>query len=388
MLKPIKIYILKLLNSKRCLNNYYYSSIRITILNKIQSSDLRVLRINNFNDILPYQKILEGYHYKSSTQKNLEIKVPDLKLFKFTDVFLNSFSSAIIKDKNIFYEAINDNERFNEGFIKYHSKKNAIVDLTGSTEIEEGFFLAGNGSFNWYHWMIEILPKMLYYKEILSKIILVDNSCKTIPTMAESLRIVTEKLNVKIIYLDKNKSYKVKNLYFINEVNKLMFNPIDPNKNTLPLYYFRQESLKLLNEKFRSNYFENKEENKKIFLDRKNTHRIAKNENEIRELLQHQNFHNIDGSKLNFSEQINTFSNAEVIVGTTGAAFTNIIFCKPKCKIIIFIPQNYRYYKFYREIGEMLDLKLSYLYYDNDDADHTKSDFIIDTNELDRLLKI
>ena len=36
----------------------------------------------------------------------------------------------------------------------------------------------------------------------------------------------------------------------------------------------------------------------------------------------------------------------------------------------------------------MLDLKLSYLYYDNDDADHTKSDFIIDTNELDRLLKI
>ena len=217
--------------------------------------------------------------------------------------------------------------------------------MTGSTEIEEGFFLAGNGSFNWYHWMIEILPKMLYYKEILSKIILVDNSCKTIPTMAESLRIVTEKLNVKIIYLDKNKSYKVKNLYFINEVNKLMFNPIDPNKNTLPLYYFRQESLKLLNEKFRSNYFENKEENKKIFLDRKNTHRIAKNENEIRELLQHQNFHNIDGSKLNFSEQINTFSNAEVIVGTTGAAFTNIIFCKPKCKIIIFIPQNYRYYK-------------------------------------------
>ena len=388
MYRKLINFTLKLLNSKKYFDFLPLSIMQIYILNKISGRNDKVFKIKAIKHLPVSEKLLNGYKYVSKTQNNIEVDVPDLNLYILKNVIVNSQSSAIIYRENIFYEAINENERFNEGFIKYHTKKNAIVDITEVTEIEEGFFLAGNGSFNWYHWMIEILPKMLYYKEILSKIILVDNSCKTIPTMAESLRIVTEKLNVKIIYLDKNKSYKVKNLYFINEVNKLMFNPIDPNKNTLPLYYFRQESLKLLNEKFRSNYFENKEENKKIFLDRKNTHRIAKNENEIRELLQHQNFHNIDGSKLNFSEQINTFSNAEVIVGTTGAAFTNIIFCKPKCKIIIFIPQNYRYYKFYREIGEMLDLKLSYLYYDNDDADHTKSDFIIDTNELDRLLKI
>ena len=44
--------------------------------------------------------------------------------------------------------------------------------------------------------------------------------------------------------------------------------------------------------------------------------------------------------KMSFFEQIYLFSNAKVIVGAHGAAFTNLVFCNPKTKIIEIIPKS------------------------------------------------
>ena len=178
MYRKLINFTLKLLNSKKYFDFLPLSIMQIYILNKISGRNDKVFKIKAIKHLPVSEKLLNGYKYVSKTQNNIEVDVPDLNLYILKNVIVNSQSSAIIYRENIFYEAINENERFNEGFIKYHTKKNAIVDITEVTEIEEGFFLAGNGSFNWYHWMIEILPKILYYKEILSKIILVDNSCK------------------------------------------------------------------------------------------------------------------------------------------------------------------------------------------------------------------
>ena len=45
--------------------------------------------------------------------------------------------------------------------------------------------------------------------------------------------------------------------------------------------------------------------------------------------------------KLNFFEQIHLFQNAKIIIGAHGAAFANLIFCKPNTKVLDIIPENH-----------------------------------------------
>jgi capsular polysaccharide biosynthesis protein len=42
----------------------------------------------------------------------------------------------------------------------------------------------------------------------------------------------------------------------------------------------------------------------------------------------------IDPSKLSLSQQVEAFSNAEIILGPHGAGLTNIMFCNPGTKVI------------------------------------------------------
>lgn len=386
MFKFLKKIFAEILHSNRFISNYYYTTLRIIILNTVKTDKLGVFKIKNFQQKSPAEKILKGYTYKSTTQNNLIVTVPDLNLYFFEDALISPRSSAIVCGSNIYYEAISSNERFNGVFVKHHDVNNAIVRLGEKEIISEGFFLAGNGSCNWYHWIIEILPKMLFYKKEYSPKILVEESCKNIQSMAESLQFFSKKFDVEVIFMKTEKTYLVKNLYFVNEVNKLMYNAIDNDLHNPPLYYYRQESLKKLRESFLKNRTNQKLESEKIYLERKNTHRIAKNEDSLLKTLHNQGVNNVDLVGLNIIEQINVFNNASVVIGITGAAWTNILFCEPNTKCIIFMPNNYKTYQFYGELAEMLQVEVKYLYYENGSDNHEKSDFVINLNELENLL--
>lgn len=388
MINFIKLYILNLLYSDRYLNNYRYTQFRVFLLNKISPQKVSVFKIKNFLSLPRDKRILNGYCYTSKTQDSSDISIPDLNLYIFKKAIINSRSSAMVVNSTLYYESINDNERFNEGFVKTHTTKNAIVKIGNPEVISDGFFLAGNGSHNWYHWLLEILPKMLYYKRDYSRNILVSRSCKDIPSMAQTLQTLVQKYEVNIIYLDPLKTYHIKKLYFINEVNKLMYNELNRENSCLPLYYYRKESLEKLVEILKNRYLTDAVPNiPKIYLQRQNTHRIARNEAEIAELLGEYQFSFIDLGKCSIQQQVEIFSNAKHIVGTSGAAFTNILFCYPNTKIVIFMPDNYMTYQFYKEIGELLHLDVVYLYYENGNSSHEDSGFSVNQDNLHQLIK-
>lgn len=389
MFRRIKNLILKLLHSKKFFEVSWIFGLQLYVLNKLIGTKNGIFKIKKIADLVPATKIFEGYRYLSKTQNNIEVTVPDLNLYIIKDAVINSRSSALIKGKSIYYESINDNERFNEGFVKYHSKKNALIDLKDTDCLNDGFFLAGNGSHNWYHWLIEILPKMLYYKKDYSRNILVDQSCKDIPSMAETLQTLVENYDVNIIYLDPLKRYRIKKLYFINEVNKLMYNELNRELASQPVYYYRKESLKELSEILKDKYLTDSISCKpKIYLRRQNTHRTASNEKELAELLSDYQFSFIDLAKCSIQRQVEVLSKAKHIVGTSGAAFTNILFCSPNTKIVIFMPDNYMSYQFYKEMGEFLQLDVVYLYYENGNNTHEDCSFSVDREKLHQLIEI
>lgn len=76
----------------------------------------------------------------------------------------------------------------------------------------------------------------------------------------------------------------------------------------------------------------------KVFIKRNSGIRNITNAREIEKLLVARGFSVVEPECLTFAQQVSLFANADVVVGATGAAMANLIFCKPSAKIIIMIP--------------------------------------------------
>ena len=99
--------------------------------------------------------------------------------------------------------------------------------------------------------------------------------------------------------------------------------------------------------------------NKKIFLDRSNSkfnHCQIYNQKFVNGWIKKNNIIICKPEKFSLNYQINLFNRSSIILGAHGAAFTNIIFCKPKTKIIEIIPSDHPNRKCER-ISEILNLK-------------------------------
>ena len=98
---------------------------------------------------------------------------------------------------------------------------------------------------------------------------------------------------------------------------------------------------------------------KKIFLDRSSSefnHCQIYNQKQINKWIKKNNLNTCKPEKLSLEKQIYLFNKASIVVGAHGAAFTNIIFCRPGTKIIEIIPADHPNRKCER-ISKILGLK-------------------------------
>ncbi len=77
----------------------------------------------------------------------------------------------------------------------------------------------------------------------------------------------------------------------------------------------------------------------KLFLRRKSGARHIVNEAEIQEALVARGFVVLEPERLTLEEQVAVYSGAGMIVGATGAAITNLVFCPPDCPTVVMIPK-------------------------------------------------
>ena len=84
--------------------------------------------------------------------------------------------------------------------------------------------------------------------------------------------------------------------------------------------------------------------NTKVFLDRSSSnynHCQIKNNSEVMDFFKKRGFTIYNTEKLSIQEQVYLFNQASIVAGAHGAAFTNIIFCKPSTKVIEIIPKSH-----------------------------------------------
>ena len=98
---------------------------------------------------------------------------------------------------------------------------------------------------------------------------------------------------------------------------------------------------------------------KRIFLDRSNSsynHCQISNPNFVNEFIVRNKFKSLKPELSTFKTQINLFNNTSIILGAHGASLANIIFCRPRTKIIELIPADHPNKKCER-ISKILNLR-------------------------------
>ena len=190
---------------------------------------------------------------------------------------------------------------------------------------------------NYFHWMFDILPRIKLIKNIID---LKDIDYFYFPELKK-----WQKDTLSIFKIPKNKFINSKKYRHI-EAN-LIFATSHPwytkghmvsESKNLPAWDINWVANTFLKHKKKTHCC------KKIFIDRSESafkHCQIINNDEVKNNLIKRGFSVHKTGKMSFFEQIYLFNNAKVIVGAHGAAFTNLVFCKPKTKIIEIIPKSH-----------------------------------------------
>ena len=398
MIYKIKNKVKQIFNSFEITDLFLYKA-KVFLLNKISKKKLRCIKIKHLAecDDQIYLNLERADTFYSVGPKELyhahiqnkKVCIPPLNLYLFRNVLINNRSSCIFCLKKLVVESYNNNERFNEGFVELNSRYHALIKVQEIIIIDEGFFLAGNGSWNWFHWLTELLPKLIYIDKVPIKTILVSNELQQYQSMFDSLKVfLGEKF--KLIYLDYTKNYQVKKLYHINAVSYLPYNMFEGAIRKVEDVYMRKSTLMGMRDKILSHFNVNEDIKmpEKVLFFRKN-HRVALNQEEFTETLKTLGFEALSFEDLGLKQQISYMQHAKIVVGITGAAFTNLMFAKPKTKAICLMQKGLEELSCFSNLSAVFDIELNYHFYETKTitTDHYTSDFYIDIKEVCELYK-
>jgi capsular polysaccharide biosynthesis protein len=316
-----------------------------------------------------------GPHYIGRAQSTESICLPDIHYYGFEMARVSATSSSVIlNDKQVIIDrAIGpDQNKYNYagGHIIAHGGDTAVVRLGKSEVIKKGIFLGGNGTSNYYHWMVEILPKV----EFLSRLpkhyqkypLLVSEDIVRTPSLKETLNLFAN--DCELIVLSKQLSYVVDELIYINSPSNIPFNlvgnqkakPSDYAIDSLSIDYVRKTATQsALAPPVHLNY------TKKIFLGRKIGLRNY-NQDEVFDCLSRFGFTKIFMEDLSFMEQVRTVHHADFIAGPTGAAWTNLIFCRSGAKGLCWMAEESGDFSAFSSLADMVGVDLKYLTYNSD----------------------
>lgn len=351
-------------------NKRYSSTHKIVKIEDIEKCDTERVKIY----YPASQFVCQLPRFETDKKANtIVVKSPKTALFQLSNAIVDADSTAILYKKKLRVCRYND-ERYNEGFVQWHDATNAKIKTEPIEKINSGFFLGGNGSWNWYHFLVELAPKLLLFDAKLENNILVSETVLKYPSMLKILHLINE--NIRFIYLKKNQLYEVSNLWYINDFNHVQFNRFDDEIKSNGTY-FNTEITRNFSEKILQSIKIEPKIAENIFLYRKNTHRIAKNQDEIVNFLSLYNYKAICLEELELEQQISYFYHAKSIIGISGAAWANLIFCRNQPNAICFLPENAKDFSVFSNLAQIFDVDLISQLYDNNEK-HTQSNFEID----------
>jgi hypothetical protein len=253
-------------------------------------------------------------------------------------------------------------------------------------------------SINYFHWVTEALPRLVQIvdKYIAQKNISWDNFVFLLDYGLPSQCLASIKiiLNREVEY----ESIKSGEKMYCNQLVYCtpLWLSLDNTKglpNPKKEFFVDEHSLRELRQKIITNYDRDAPlytENKRIYLQRlNNTLRPIKNIYAVEMILHKYGFDFLNVGSLELNEQIKLFQNVDVVIGVSGASFTNILFMRENSKVINFYPSSSptNYYIF-QPLADASSVDLiHFLTTPTDNSNNVHGESFIDVDRLENMLK-
>ena len=263
----------------------------------------------------------------------------------------------------------------------------------GHHDLAEAAHFLDAAAANYAHWITEILPRIVMFCEVEAYKnipILVDENL--LPNIWQSLALAIGSYR-SVYVVSPLISVKVQKLHVISVAGYIPFgfrgatdhDALHGKYSPVALASVRDLAIEaVMNEKLERIL------PKKIFIRRKSSSRRLLNQDQIEEILLAKGFSVVSPEELTFLEQVRLFNEAEAIIGPTGAAFANIIFCNPSAKVTILIAEVPEMIYFYWvKLASVAGLNLTYVLGRGDgDASHgVHRDFSVSTDTMGSFLE-
>jgi capsular polysaccharide biosynthesis protein len=265
--------------------------------------------------------------------------------------------------------------------------------------IPKGIFISGAGASNWYHFMIEILPKALLAQNLPPEFadypLLVPQECSDLPSFAQALAIFAG--GRQIIPLAQKQPMHVESLISFDEVSLCPYNLVE-GEWTVPADFGQHDDLFL-------RYFKALRDSvlgagdtsapmaqqRRIFLTRPMVRRNY-NQDALVAIALRYGFEVCEPGNLTLDEQANLFASAGVVIGASGAAWVGMMFRAAPARFLSWLPKEYDQFCCYSSLAAMMGHQMEFLEYTpdfplNSTADAYGTGYYLDPDQFERALQ-
>lgn len=359
-----KLYYLMLRMKTFVNNRYKFNSYQISSVKEFCSkNNLRYLIVEKEQ----LREVCIPHYYGNQETEEIKKAISrEIYVAELINAKIVGANSFIIADDYCLYDmAIADKDkRYDLRFesLKIIDKNCAFIEYIGTNQVfEEAIFIIGFAPDNYYHVSVEILSRLQYidyYEEYRSIPLLIDEIVLKVPQYRDLLEKIN-KYNHPIIPIEREHMYKVKRLIYPSYNTWMPINVKDRSNIRVEDFLVANSGVEYI----RNNILEETklEGYRKIYISRKNiNNKRLFNNTEVAEMFAKYGFEIIFPENLSFEEQVEIFSQAKYIAGSTGAALTNILYCPSNATIITIIPKEYNFH-LYSTISKIINLQSIYL---------------------------
>jgi hypothetical protein len=198
-----------------------------------------------------------------------------------------------------------------------------------------GIHLTGEHEPNYFHWVSELLPRLHLYQLMLpaetETPVLVSSGLHQ--NLLELLRLVCSP-GRPIRQLDREQAHPVARLVYPSDVSRILdVYHRAPGMDTTFLHVgLLRDMASRIKRAFPGLSGGGR---RRLFLRRGSSYRRLLNEAELQQFLVARGFTAVDPGELSVGEQVQLFADADLIVGPSGAAMTNMLWCRPGTRVVV-----------------------------------------------------
>ena len=252
------------------------------------------------------------------------------------------------------------------------------LGVSSRTMLEEAIILSGDTDYNYFHWLVEALPKLWLIE--MAKVPL--DVPVLIPTgLHENLLLAMRRVLGERPYIAMlpDIGVKVKKLWYPSDLGRVLDSLWTPVREDYDIVVSR-EGIRYVRDKLAPPAAP---ATRKIYVERASSTRQLLNEPELIEALRREGFEILNPARVTLDEQIELFSQCRLIIAPTGAAMTNLMFTQPGTHALIILAENKQSnLNIFNHVGEAAGATVSFCLGERAYTEHslpsTHDDFTVD----------